>query len=164
MIKSVRGQFGLGNSAAYSASIQPLLTDILKARGYLPCPGSSDWCALWESTAPYQLQIDVAEDMSEKYMQSKNRVSQLSARLVLTLRGTILWDRSAIGRTQVPLPNLPAYQGARIAAGDHHSPDFERLLYDNAYAILLDQLGRILRAFPECGKSAHAVPGAPKAS
>jgi hypothetical protein len=162
VLSPARGQFTFGSPASYAAALRPLVTDRLKPHGYLPCPPSSDWCPLWDRLAPYQLDVEVAERQAGNYMESQNRISILQARVILSLRGATLWERTVGGRTVVPLPNIPAYQGSRMASGDRPSPAFERLLYDSAHAILTDQIARVLRSAPDCAMSSAPSTTDPK--
>lgn len=148
VVDPVRGQFSLGSPLSHAALLNPLLADRLRGAGYLPRPPQPTWDEFWTALAPYRVGVEIVERQDDTYLQSPNRLSQIEATLSLSRLGHRLWRDTARGRTQVPLPGLPAYQASRLAVGAHRSPDFERLLYNDARGILYDRLVPLLRNLP----------------
>ena len=138
--------------------MRPNLTASLRERGYLPRTSSTTWDDLWTSLAPYRLTVDVLEQMDDTYLSSSNRLSVLSATLSLTRQGVLLWRESPRARTQIPLPGLPAYQASRLAVGARRSPEFERLLYEDARKALNQRIAAHLRSLPACRPSDAPAP------
>ena len=116
-------------------------SDALRKAGYLPRPTTPSWDDLWSTLAPCHLTVEVRERQDDTYLQSLNRLSQLESSVTLSVRGQKVWHETHNARTQIPMPGLSAYQASRLAVGSHRSPEFERLLYENARANLIDRLG-----------------------
>lgn len=157
IIDPVRGHFSGGTPRAYAATLHPPLTTSLRLSGYLPRPPSPLWNDLWTSLAPYRVTVEINEKYEDTYLQSANRLSVLDGTLSLLRDGKRFWYESPTARTQVPLPGLPAYQASRVAVGDHRSPEFERLLYENARNLLAERLVANLRSLPACAASATST-------
>jgi hypothetical protein len=155
IVEPVKGAFTLGSPDSYATLLRPVLLDGLRLRGYLPRPARPVWPEIWTDAAPFRITFDVVEHQDETYLQSPNRVSRIDGKLALARGGSAFWHDAPGAHTQVPLPGLPAYQASRMAVSAHRSPDFERLLYDNARAGLAERIGIALRNVPEC---VHAVP------
>jgi len=151
VLEPVRGQFTLGTPKGYEALLFPGLVAALRGRGYLTRPDGSDaWDDLWSSVAPYKVTVEVSEHQETPYLQSPNHLCRIDARLELTREGSRLWHEAPTVRTEVPLPGLPAYQASRLAVSNRRSPDFEKLLYDNARDNLVERLSFFLRNLPPC--------------
>ncbi|MDR3637241.1 MAG: hypothetical protein P4L84_25780 [Isosphaeraceae bacterium] len=148
VIEPVTGQFTFGTPASYTTVLRPLLVDVLLQHGYLTCPDTSPWRSVWETAAPFRVTVEVNEQLSEDYLQSRNRISQLGAKVALRQRETTLWEQLATARTQVPVPKIPAYQAARIGFGDAPVPEYERILYKNAREIVLERFGGAVNTLP----------------
>ena len=69
---------------------------------------------------------------------------------VLSLRrgGRAIWTEQMTGRTQVPLPDVAAFIGSRLAVSDHREPEAERRFYENARRAVLDAVDLKLRTLP----------------
>lgn len=150
IIESPRGQFTFGTPAAYSRLLDPLLKDALRGAGYLPRPAGSLWDDLWTAETPFRVTLHVKERQTETYLSSRNQVSALDATVTLSDRGRTLWFAAPVAQTRVPLPGLPAYQASRFSLSTHRSPEFERLLYENARDALVQQLGSAVHVLPAC--------------
>lgn len=150
VIEPARGQFSLGTSLTYDAKLRPPLVALLQRRGFLLPKPKSPWNGLWESHAPTRVTIDVSERWEGSYLESMNRLSILDLRMVLSRRGTTLWKVGPlITRTQVPLPRMNAYQASRVGMGGERSDSFERLLYDNAWTLLLERFSTTIQNPPK---------------
>ncbi|MFO0909327.1 MAG: hypothetical protein U0794_13410 [Isosphaeraceae bacterium] len=153
LIEPVKGHFTLGTTESYGSLLRPILSDALLRRGYLPRPARPVWPDLWASHSPYRITFEVNEQMDDTYFQSPNRLSSIVGKIAF-LQGSIsLWNDTPLARTSVPLPRLPAYQASRVAVSDRRSPDFERLLYENARSNLLDRVTSGVRNLPRCPSS-----------
>jgi hypothetical protein len=154
ILDPVRGSYTLGSIQAYTSALNSLLENALRARGYLPRPTSSPWLALWDRSAPYRVAVEAAELQEETYLQSPNRISRIEVQLIVSRHGRTVWLRPVQARTRVPLPRMAAYPASRLAVGDHRDPDFERLLYNDAFTMLVDQFALKLRSLPRGGVDA----------
>lgn len=159
IVEPVKGHFTLGSPESYASQLRPLFLDGLRSHGYLPRPAQPVWPELWSRTAPFRLIFEVVERQDDTYLQSPNRVSRIEGMLAMTHAGATLWHDTPMAHTQIPLPGLPAYQASRVAVSAHRSPDFERLLYDNARASLRERLGLSMRNLPPCPAVRAATSG-----
>lgn len=158
IIEPIEGQFTLGSPHLYETRFRPPLTDGLRRRGYLPRPSGALWDDLWNALAPYRVALMVNERQDDPYLQSANRISQIEVRLSVLRKGAPLWGDVPRGRTQVPLPRTPAYQAGRLASSTHRSPEFERLLYENALENLLERLQITIKNLPILESSLPTTP------
>jgi hypothetical protein len=142
------GQYTLGSAEAYDASLGPIIGEGLRRQGFAPRPPRGPAKALWDRHAAYQLNFQVHEAQDSLYLQSKSRVSAITASLTLSNASGTNWSTRITGKTQVPLPDLPAYVGSRLAVSDHRDPDTERRLYENARTSMLDMVGFNLKGIP----------------
>jgi hypothetical protein len=130
--------------------LDPLLTNALHERGYVSLPARSPFHSLWEEQAPYRLTVAITETLEGFYLQSQNRTSRIDAELTLT-EGTIRrWSAHLMGRTRVPLLDLPAFEAGRLAVGSRRDPAIERRFRDDAEAALLAVLDAKLAGLPVC--------------
>jgi hypothetical protein len=150
LIEPVRGKFTQGSSESYAALFKPAVNPAFLSAGYLPRPADTVFEDLWTSLAPYRLTIEVNEHQDETYLESLNRITSMDATLTLTRQGERLWKVTPLAKTTVPLPGLPAYQAGRVSVGGHRNVEFERLLYENARANLLNQIRSQLGRLPPC--------------
>ncbi|MHC5543302.1 hypothetical protein ACYOEI_34195, partial [Singulisphaera rosea] len=149
VIEPVRGQFSLGTPHTYDTKLRPPLVALLQRRGFLLPKPKSPWTGLWESHAPTRVTIDVSERWEGSYLESMNRLSVLDLRMVFSRGGSTLWKVGPlITRTQVPLPRMTAYQASRVGMGGERSDPFERLLYDNAWDLLLERFSTTIQNPP----------------
>ncbi len=148
IVEPVHGQFTLGTPNKYGSLIDQMLIAALRQAGYLPRPPNALWDEHWSSLAPYHVAFEIHEHQDETYLESQNRVSNIDSKLSLLRQGEAIWREGPNAHTQVPLPGLPAYQASRVAVSDRRSPEFERLLYENARDNLLQQLGATLHKIP----------------
>jgi hypothetical protein len=157
VVDPLRGQFLSGSVAKYQASMIPELIRTLKAKHYLPQPDLSAWRDLWQA-APYRLVVDLNERLVGNYMSSENRLTHIDAHLRLSYQGQEIWQATPAARTAVPLPNLPAYQAARVAMSLARSEEFERLLYDDARGAIDGKFAFALRNMPDCRPETASPP------
>jgi hypothetical protein len=129
--------------------LQPLLAKELRQRDYLLTPDVPAWRDVWTKEAPFHLIVSISERYAEDYLQSRNRVSLLNAKLSLLQRGNRCWEQVATARTHVPVPKIPAYQAARLGFGDAPVPEYERVLYNNAWANFQERFPSGLHALPQ---------------
>jgi hypothetical protein len=144
-----RGEYVFGSDQSYRERLVPVLQDALEARGYLPYRASSPWKLAWRD-AKYLMTLRVAERLYGNYLLSENRLTRIEARLVLTVRssGAIVWQTSPSATTTAPVPRLPAYVSARVAASPERSEEFERMLYDDARGQIDGKFGQALSNMP----------------
>ena len=147
-VEPIRGRFTFGTTGSYARQFPPIVLEGLQKAGFLPQRQGSPWDALWPETAPYRLSFEVVESQDEPYLGSPNRLSVIEAKVVMRRGADVLWVKSARATTTVPLPGLAALQASRLATSTHRSPDFERLLYDNARGNLAERLATPLRHLP----------------
>jgi hypothetical protein len=150
ILEPVRGQFRLGSTPAYSAELHPLMRESLRQQGFVTIADSSPFHPLWEELAPYRLMLSIVEEQSEFYQQSKNRITELRATLSFKQADSVLWSVRLNARTEVPLPNLRAYEASRLAFAPEQSLTIEQRFYQNALASLRDKLILNLRV-PRAG-------------
>jgi hypothetical protein len=153
IVEPVRGQFTLGTPDSYTTQLRPIFLEGLRNHGYLPRPAQPVWPDLWTEAAPFRIVFEVVERQDESYLQSPNRISQIDGKMEMVRGGKAFWHDTPSARTQVPVPALPAYQASRVAVSAHRSPDFERVLYNNARAGLLERIGLSIRNLPPCPDS-----------
>jgi hypothetical protein len=150
MLEQPRGEYVFG-SQTYVDRMLPLLKKALESKGFLPYRESSYWRNEW-SHAPYQLNLDVTEQLEGSYLSSANRLTRIEARLTISSRGTDgwHWQTNPTARSTVPLPNLPAYLSSRVAMSRERSDEMEHLLYDNARGQIVDKFAHVLANMPPC--------------
>ena len=148
IVEARPGQFTLGSISAYDVAIGARLVDALRRQGYVPKPGKGPTRAFWDRHALYRLSYQVVETQDARYLQSPNRLSEITASLMLTKGRETPWQDRMTGRTQVPLPALPAYLAGRIAIAERRDPETERRLYDSARSQLLEQVDLKTRGIP----------------
>jgi hypothetical protein len=153
VVESIRGQLLAGSIAKYNATMVPEILRGLRSRGYVPQADSSPWRNLW-SAAPYRLSVELNEKLEGNYMSTENRLTRISAHLILSFRGRETWQATPTARTAVPLPNLPAYQSARFALSRDRSAELEKLLYQNARDQIDDKFAFAIRNMAECERAA----------
>jgi hypothetical protein len=142
------GQYTLGSAEAYETSLGPIIGEGLRRQGFAPRPPRGPARLLWDRHAAYRFNFQIAEVQDALYLQSKSRVSAITASLTLSSDGATKWSARVTGKTQVPLPDLPAYVGSRLAVSDHREPEAERRLYENARTSMLDLVGFNLKGIP----------------
>ncbi len=147
-VEPIAGTFWLGSAEAYEKALRPTLVGILRERGYAAEPADSSLQAIWAEAAPYRLTLTVAEKAAGTYLQSANQVARIDGQVSLKRPGQADWKQSAQATTEVPLPNLRAYQASRIAVGSTPSTDFQGKLFENAFQGLVFKLDRIARTMP----------------
>jgi hypothetical protein len=153
LVEPPRGHFLLGSEARYQATLIPLLTKALKARGYLPRVDDGTAGPAW-SRAPHRLSLVLDERHEGYYQNSENRLTHIDAQLVLTSRGREVTRTMPSARTAVPLPRIPAYLSSRLALGNARIDEFERLLHDNARSSIDNKLVHAVGRMPACGQLA----------
>jgi hypothetical protein len=158
VLDPVRGDFTFGTPSSYATALEPMLVDVLRQHGYLTCPQTSPWRASWEAASPFRLAVVIEEQMGEDYLQSRNRISRLSATVTLRNKDATLWHQLASARTQVPVPRVPAYHAARIGVGDAPVAEYERVLYDNARESFRARFSGALATIPDRTRFAPALP------
>lgn len=149
VVEPVRGNFTLGSPESYQRTLIEPLTESLRDRGYLPQPPRTPWGGLWESLAPFRATFVVRETQDATYLGSPNRVSRIDGFLDIRRGDALVWSDRSQGKTRTPLPKAPAYIASRLAVSNHRSPEFERLLYDDARESLADRLRNTFRNIPE---------------
>lgn len=147
---ALQGQYTLGSMERYQAALLAMSVEALKRKGYFPPPPKTTRRDLWDAVAPFQMRLIVRESQTGFYLQSHDRVSLIELQASLVRSGRDLWVSLIVGRTRVPLPNLPAYLASRLAVSDRRDPEVERRLYDDALDQIRDQFGPKLRGLPPC--------------
>jgi hypothetical protein len=148
VIEPVRGSFTLGSAPGYASVLEPTFAAALRERGYIPRPSKTNWGTLWDVIAPFRAAIEITESQTNTYQESRNRTSLIEVRLALCRDGAPIWQHLLAGQTRDALPSLRAYQASRIAVSDRRSPEFERLLYDDAHAQVIEKVPPALRSIP----------------
>jgi len=148
-IELPEGEFTFGSQSAYVKEFLPLLVHGLEAKGYLPYRESSPWKAMWDH-AQYRVHLKVVEQLEGNYLSSANRLTRIVAHLTLSSRGELKWQTSPTARSTVPLPKLSALLASRVAASDHRSEDFERMLYTEARGHIDEKVSFALNNMPPC--------------
>jgi len=143
------GEFTFGSQSAYVKEFLPILVHGLEAKGYLPYRESSPWKAMWDR-AQYRVHLRVVEQLEGNYLSSANRLTRIVAQLTLTSRGQVKWQTSPTARSTIPLPKLSAMLAGRVAASDHRSEEFERMLYADARGHIDEKFGFALSNMPAC--------------
>jgi hypothetical protein len=148
-IEPITGTFWLGSGEAYEKALRPTLVTVLRERGYAGEPADPSLQAIWAALAPYRLTLTVTEKPAGTYLQSANQIARLDGQFVLKRPGLADWKQTAQAITEVPLPNLRAYQASRIAVGSAPSTDFQEKLFENAFQGLVFKLDRVSRMMPQ---------------
>jgi hypothetical protein len=148
VITPVVGRFVAGSPEAYTAMMDRLWAEVLRLRGYLPQPRESPWRSLWDEKALARATTHLVETQAEFYLQSKNRTTQVDGTFELTMPGRSPWSNRVVGRTRVPLPNLPAYLAGHLATAGRRDPEAERRLHDDAQTLFVELSTRALRGIP----------------
>ena len=150
VIEPIRGNFFIGSQDLYEKSVIPSVVDALRLRQYLPPPPGADWAALWQTHAPNRVLISINETSEGLYLQSQNRSSRIEFRLRLARKNAPAWEQALNARTgQGPiLTNMRAYQAGHLGTSSTRSADAERVLFDDAFQALIEQLGTRLRSLP----------------
>jgi hypothetical protein len=151
LVEPPRGHLLPGSEARYYATLIPLLTEALKARGYLPRVDDGTAAPAW-SRAPHRLSLVLNERHEGYYLRSENRLTHIDAQLVLTFRGREITRTMLSAKTAEPLPRIPAYVSSRLALGTARFEEFERLLYNNARGTIDDRIVHALNRIPACGQ------------
>ena len=149
IIDPIHGQLLAGSIAAYSATMMPGLAQSLKTKGYVPQSETPFRPDRW-SAAPFRLTVELNERREGNYMDTENRLTRIDAHLILFFQGREIWQTTPTARTAVPLPNLPAYQSARVALKRERSAELEKVLYENARNQIDEKFAFGVRNMPEC--------------
>ncbi len=152
VVQTPKGEFVLGSQASYEKEMLPLVATALEAKGYLTYRPHSAFRDLWRQSA-YQFRLVVKESLEGNYLSSQNRLTRIEVDLDLELEpaGTRVWRTMPSARTQVPLPNLPAFISSRAAASPERSEDFEHRLYSDARGRIDERVSFALNNIPPCG-------------
>lgn len=148
IVDQAPGQYTLGSAEAYDIGLGARLADALRRIGYAPRPPSGHLRPLWDRLAPARLSFRVGESQEALYLQSPSRLSEIVASLALTRGPSTPWQDRVTARTRVPLPDLPAYIGGRLAVSDHRNPETERRLYEDARVQVFDMVTLKARGIP----------------
>jgi hypothetical protein len=155
VIEPVTGEFTLGSPESYASLLRPSLYQELQKHGFLPRTRTTPWDDLWLSHSRYRVTTVIKEHQDDVYLDSMNRITIIDSRLSVLDGSQVLWYEAPIGRTQVPLPGIPALMAGRMAASDHRSQEFEKLLYNNARDALIERLAYNLRNLSRCPRLDH---------
>jgi hypothetical protein len=158
LIEPVRGTFTLGSAPGYASALGPALAEALRAHGYVPRPPKTSWGTLWDKRAPFRATIEINESQPETYQQSQNRMSYIDVNLALNREGSPVWQNRYAAQTRETLPRLRAYQASRVAVSDHRSLEFERLLYEDAHAQIVEKAIPVFRTLPVCSTPSSSPP------
>jgi hypothetical protein len=148
VVVQLPGQYTIGTPDSYESTLGARAVDALRKQGFAPRPPTGPARPLWDQHASYRLEFQLVETQPSLYLQSKSRVSEIKAVLCLRRHGQAIWTEQITGRTQVPLPDIAAFQASRLAVSDHRDPDTERRFYDNARRAVLDAIDIKLRVLP----------------
>jgi hypothetical protein len=156
------GEFTFGSPRDADHTLHPPLADALRKHGYVPRPSSSPWLPLWDERAPYRVDITVTESLGPLYMHSRNRVSIILVQIKMSHKGTLIWSEGPIvARTSSQVPKLPAYLAGRVALDGPRTAEYERLLYQEAHAKMVQSFTARLGKVPDPSPTA---PGASPSS
>lgn len=145
-----QGQFTLGTPQSYQATLQPVLSPLLRQHGYVTDRSSSSWNSLWKTRAPYHVGVEVVERQNGSYLNTGSQLSNLSLRLILNREGSSIWQVGPLlAQTQPSIPSLSAFTASRFATDARRRREFERVLYDDAQATLIMKVQSSLRNIPD---------------
>ncbi|MDR3617800.1 MAG: hypothetical protein P4L85_00475 [Paludisphaera borealis] len=149
VIDKPSGEFLLGTEAGYDKSMRPVMIKALGDKGYLPAAPTTPWRDDW-ARAPYRLTLSIHERQEGNYMATQNRLTRIEARISFSQQGREIWKSTPNARTTVPLPSLPNFISTRLALSDARLPEVEKMLYENAQAMIGDKFKAALAAIPDC--------------
>lgn len=147
-IDEAPGEFVVGVKAGYDRAFRPLILETLRQKGYLPPAADPRWADLW-TNPPYRFNYAVRERQEGTYLGTQNRLSRIETRLSLTDRGREIWATTPNARTIVPVPNLPSYLAGRLALSQDRVEEAEKMLHDNAFALMRDRFQLSLKNLPD---------------
>ncbi|MDB5351798.1 MAG: hypothetical protein JWN86_3045 [Planctomycetota bacterium] len=147
----VTGEFLQGPSTArlHAESLYPNIASALARRGYLPKPKASAFLTVWDETAPFKVALSVVERNDGNFFQTPLHTSRLQAILALKQGKAIRWQTQAQGKTRLPPPTMTAFEQSHLTLAKTRDPAIEKRLYDDARAVLAENLGGMLRTMPE---------------
>jgi hypothetical protein len=142
------GEFIFGAEAGYDKSMRPVMVKTLTDKGYLPPSPNSPWRDDW-SRAPYRLSVSIHERQEGNYMATQNRLTRIEARIVFSHQGREVWKSIPNARTTVPLPSIPSFLSTRLALSAERLPDVEKMLFENAQAMIGDRFKSAIAGIPD---------------
>lgn len=145
----IGGTYWLGSSDAYEKALRPALLDALRQRGYATSPEDPTLRPLWDELAPYRLSVAVVERPGGPYLQSAHQITTIEAEMVWRHPRAADWRQAVHVKTEVPLPNLTAYEGSRLAMASTPSAEVQQRLHANAFAALVARVVWMVRLVPE---------------
>jgi hypothetical protein len=147
---AVQGTFTLGSPQSYQAALSPRLEAVFRKHDYVPRRAASRWAAVWDDQAPYHVAVSVHEHQEGSYLHTPNRLSFLEANIILTRAGISAWQSGPQkGHTRSSIPSVSAFTASRLELKNRPSPEFERLLYDDARDLLIANLAIRLKTLPD---------------
>lgn len=153
---TVQGSFTLGSPQSYQAALFPRLEAVFRKHDYVPRRATSRWVSVWDDQSPFRVAVSVHEHQEGSYLHTPNRLSFLEANITLTREGISAWQSGAQkGHTKASIPSVSAFTASRLELNDRPSPDFERILYDDARETLIANLATRLRTVPDCRPTAE---------
>jgi hypothetical protein len=137
-----------GTPAGYQKALHPLIVAALRAKGYLP-PSPSRWSELW-ATAPYRFSHAIRESFQGSYLGTQNRLTRIDATLTLAGPGGETWKTAPNARTTVPAGGMSSFVASRLALTNDRVDEAERVLYEDAFAQILEKFRGGLATLPTC--------------
>ena len=146
----MEGEFldGPGAAAIHAASLQPIVIDALRARGYLPKPTHTAFASAWDSSCRYVFGIEIIERDGGLFFQTPLHTARLNSWMTLKDGTKMLWQSRPNGKTRVPPPMMSAFESSRLSLVKTRDPDVEKKLYDDARFVLAENTALSLKNLP----------------
>jgi hypothetical protein len=159
-IAPVTGKFRLGSSGSVHADLQGPIAEALRKRGYEPRTSASPFGAMWETGAPYRIQVEmVKETMLPRFFQSAQIGSLLEARVSLVREGKVCWRVDhLLARTRQKPSNIPPREYSMMLDAATPDPKYEQLLYADARAALTNLIVQKILLLPDPKTACSPVP------
>ena len=113
---------------------------------YLPRPRTSAFLSVWDESAPYRVAISVVERNDGNFFQTPLHTSRLSAQIVLKRGTAVSGNASPRARRACPRPTMTAFEQSHLSLAKTRDPAVEKRLYDDARAVLAENLGVMLKS------------------
>jgi hypothetical protein len=146
----VSGEFLQGPSSArlHATTLQAIIAPALKRKGFLPRPEKSAFLKDWDEVSPYRIEIEIIERQDGSFFQSALHTTRLTSHVALLKGPKYVWQSRPQGLTRVPPPDMSAFEMSHISISKERDPALEKRLYNDARAVLSDNVATSLRSLP----------------